>query len=438
VSQESPLHPTPPGRRQFVTAAGATLATSLFSENVKGANGKVNLAFIGTGAMGTGNIASAMKHESVEIVAVCDVYQPHLKRGADATGFFQAKPVKDFREILADKSIDAVCISTPDHWHAYMTVEACKAGKDVYVEKPACTTIDEARIMVQAARKYGRVVQMGTMQRSGVHFQQATDLVRKGQLGKLTCCRGWNYMPLKPEGYGKPPDSTPPPTLDWDLWLGPAPLRPFNANRFGVAPRRFSTFRFFWDYAGGIMTDWGVHMLDIVQMGTGDVAPKSVTALGGRYFLQDNTETPDTLQVTYEYASGFLATYEYRAANAQPLFDRSYGTAFYGAQGTVFVDRSLCQVLPEKDSALEAQTTKASNDSHAAHWANFIDCIKSRQKPICDIETGARSTVMCLLANVALRSGRKLDWDEANWTTVQPEARPLLTRQYRAPWKLEL
>ncbi len=438
MSQEPSLHPAPPARRHFVRTAGATLATSLFSGKIKGANDKVNLAFIGTGAMGTGNIAAAMKQEGVEIVAVCDVYQPNLKRGVDASSYFEAKPVKDFREILADKSIDAVCISTPDHWHAYMTVEACKAGKDVYVEKPACTTVDEARIMVQAARKYKRVVQMGTMQRSGVHFQQATGLVRKGQLGKVTYCRGWNYMPLQPEGYGNPPDSAPPPTLDWDLWLGPAPLRPFNANRFGVAPRRFSTFRYFWDYAGGIMTDWGVHMLDIVQMGTGDVAPKSVTALGGRYFVQDNTETPDTLQVTYEYAGGFLAAYEYRACNAHPLFDRSYGTAFYGAQGTVFVDRSLYQVLPEKDSALEARTVKASNDSHAAHWANFIACVKSRQKPICDIEIGARSTVMCLLANVALRSGRKLDWDEAHWTTVQPEARALLTRAYRAPWKLEL
>jgi predicted dehydrogenase len=438
VSQQSHVTPAPAARRQFVKTTVAALTTSLFSGRIKGANDKINLAFIGTGAMGTGNIASAIKQESVEIVAVCDVFQPHLKRGVAATGFFEAKAVKDFREILADKSIDAVCISTPDHWHAYMTVEACKAGKDVYVEKPACTTIDEARIMVQAARKYKRVVQMGTMQRSGAHFQQATDLVRKGQLGKVTFCRGWNYMPLKPEGYGNPPDSAPPPTLDWDLWLGPAPLRPFNANRFGVAPRRFSTFRQFWDYAGGIMTDWGVHMLDIVQMGTGDAMPKSVTALGGRYFVKDNTETPDTLQVTYEYAGGFVAAYEYRAGNAVELSGRTYGTSFHGMQGTVFVDRSLYQVLPEKDSALEARTEKASNDSHVAHWANFIACVKSRERPICDIEIGARSTVMCLLANVALRSGRKLDWDEAQWTTVQPEARPLLTRQYRAPWKLEL
>ncbi|MEN6609062.1 MAG: Gfo/Idh/MocA family oxidoreductase, partial [Bryobacteraceae bacterium] len=355
-----------------------------------------------------------------------------------ASRYFEATPLKDFRQILADKSIDAVCISTPDHWHAYMTVEACKAGKDVYVEKPACTTVDEARIMVQAARKYNRIVQLGTMQRSGTHFQQATELVRTGQLGKVTFCRGWNYSLLPQEGYGNPPDSAPPATLDWDLWLGPAPMRPFNQNRFGVAPRRFSSFRFFWDYAGGIMTDWGIHMMDVVQMGTGDAAPKSVAALGGRYWVKDNTETPDTLQVTYEYPDGFVAAYEYRAGNGNSMFNQNYGTIFHGTAGTLFVDRSLYGVVPEEGSTLAATTGKQSNDSNVAHWANFIDCVKTRRKPICDIEIGARSTVMCLLANVALRSGRKLDWDEANWTTVQPEARPLLTREYRAPWKLEL
>lgn len=412
--------------------------TSLFTGNIRGANDKIRVAFIGTGIMGTGNINAAMKQDSVEVVAVCDVYEPNLKQGVAASRYFEATPVKDFRQILADKSIDAVCISTPDHWHAYMTVEACKAGKDVYVEKPACTTVDEARVMVQAARKYNRVVQLGTMQRSGAHFQQATELVRTGQLGKVTFCRGWNYSLLPQEGYGNPPDSAPPATLDWDLWLGPAPMRPFNQNRFGAAPRRFSSFRFFWDYAGGIMTDWGIHMLDIVQMGTGDVAPKSVTALGGRYWIKDNTETPDTLHVTYEYPGGFVAAYEYRAGNGNSMFNQNYGTIFHGTEGTMFVDRSLYGVAPEKGSTLAAATGKQSNDSNVAHWANFIDCVKTRKKPICDIEIGARSTVMCLLANVALRCGRKLDWDEANWTTAQPEARPLLTREYRAPWKLEL
>jgi predicted dehydrogenase len=319
-----------------------------------------------------------------------------------------------------------------------MTVEACKAGKDVYVEKPAATTIAEARLMVAAARKYNRVVQMGTMQRSGSQFQAAAEAVRSGQLGKVTTCRAWNYMPQKPEGFGNPPDSTPPATLDWDLWLGPAPQRPFNPNRFGVAPRRFSTFRYFWDYAGGIMTDWGVHVLDIVQQSMGDVMPKSVTALGGRFYIKDNTETPDTLQVTYEYPGGYLATYEYRACNSLPLFDRPYGTAFYAQQATVFVDRTIFRLIPESGSPLPPREERPTNEAHQSHWANFIACIKSRQKPTCDIEIGARSTALCLLANVALRTGQKLDWNDTTGTTAQPEAHQYLTRPYRSPWKLEL
>ena len=425
-------------RRSFLKTAGAGLTTAIFTGKIKGANDKVNVAFIGTGGMGSGNIKAAMTQESVVITAVCDVYQPNLERGVTATKHFQARPVKDFREILADKSIDVVCISTPDHWHAYMTVEACKAGKDVYVEKPACVVVDEAKKMVQAARKYNRVVQLGTMQRSAAHFQQATDIARKGQLGKITFCKGWNYALGSPEGIGNPPDSTPPATLDWNMWLGPAPMRPFNLNRFGVTPDHFSSFRNFWDYAGGMMTDWGVHVLDILQMGTGDLMPKSIVAMGGRYWLKDNTETPDTLQVTYEYEPGFLTTYEWRFANGNSMFDQGYGSMFYGSRGTVFVDRNYYKVIPEKGSDLEPASVKKSDNSNAAHWANFIDCVKTRKRPISDIEIGARSTAMCLLANVSFRSGLKLDWDEANWTTRQSAAHKFLTREYRAPWKLEV
>ncbi len=425
-------------RRGFLQAAGAAFTTSIFTGKVRGANDKINAAFIGCGAMGRGNIKAAMQHENLVVSAVCDVYQPNLDSGVAASRYFQARAVKDFREILADKSIDVVCIATPDHWHAYMTVEACKAGKDVYVEKPACTFVEEGKKMIQAARKYNRVVQLGTMQRSGIHFQQATDIVRRGDLGKIAFCRTWNVGNSKPERFGNPPDSDPPANLDWDMWQGPAPAHKFNANRFGVNPKWFSTFRHFWDYAGGMMTDWGVHVLDIIQMGMGDKPPKSISALGGRYWITDNTESPDTLQVTYEYADGFLATYEYRESNAQPLFEQGYGSAFYGNKGTVYVNRSFYKVIPEKDSTLQPVTVDKSNNSNEAHWGNFLECVKTRKKPICDIEIGVRSSVMCLLANVSLRSGLKIDWDEKNWTTVQPEARKFLSRPYRAPWKLEV
>jgi len=422
-------------RRDFLKTAGVALTTSVFAGRVRGANDRIAAAFIGMGRMGIANLEFAMKQPGVEAVAVCDVYGPNLEAAAAKAGG-QAKAVKDFREILADKSIDLVCISTPDHWHAYMAVEACKAGKDVYVEKPVCCTVDEGRKMLEAARKYNRVVQAGTMQRSGVHFQKAAEIVRGGKLGKITFVRTWNYGLHPQEGIGSPPDGAPPPDLDWDLWLGPAPARAFNKNRFGVDPKAFSHFRWFWDYAGGMMTDWGVHWLDIVQMAFNEEMPKSIVALGGKYYLKDNRDTPDTLQVTYEYPGGWIATYENRYGNAQSMFGKGGGILFCGSRGTLFVDRSGYRVAPEKESDLDAVEEKSSNNSNMAHWANFIDCVKTRQKPVSDIETCQRSTTTCLLGNVALRSGLRIDWDGR--TAAQKSARRWLKREYRKPWKLEV
>ncbi len=421
-------------RRDFLKSAALT--ASLFTGAVRGANERPRIAHIGMGRMGRSNLGVALKQENVENVAVCDVYEPHLKQAVDITKG-QAKGVRDFREILADRSIDIVCISTPDHWHAYMTVEACKAGKDVYVEKPICVTVEEGQKMVQAARKYNRVVQAGTMQRSGTHFQQACEIVRSGKLGKIAFVRTWNYGKMPKEGIGAPADGEPPADLDWDMWLGPAPKRAFNANRFGVDPKQFSHFRWFWDYAGGMMTDWGVHWLDIVQMAFEETMPTVITAVGGKYWLTDNRETPDTLQVTYEYP-GFICTYENRYSNAQSMFGKSGGILFHGTEATLFVDRSDYRIVPERGSALAEETVKQSNNSNMAHWANFLQCVRTRQRPISDIEVCQRSTTTCLLGNVALRSKLRVDWDAQRWTTVQAEARRYLSRKDRSPWKLSV
>src|SRR5712691_1961218 len=433
-------------RRDFLKGAGAALTTSIFTGAVKGANDRVSVAVIGMGRMGTSNLGVAMKQPDVEIAAVCDVYQPHLEKAVAATarganglpdGRKAARAVTDFREIIADKSVDVVCIATPDHWHPYMTVEACKAGKDVYVEKPICVAVDEGRKMVQAARKYKRVVQAGTMQRSGDHFQKACEIVRSGQLGKISFVRTWNYSNMKEEGIGNPPDGKPVAGLDWEMWLGPAPEHAFNANRFGVDPDAFSHFRWFWDYAGGMMTDWGIHLLDIVQMAFDEAAPTAITALGSKLFIKDNRDTPDTLQVTYEYP-GFIATYGNRLGNANSMFQQGYGILFHGTKATMFVDRGRYEIYPEKDSGLEAVTVKSANNSNMAHWANFLDCVKTRQRPISDIEIGHRSTTTALLGNVALRSKLRIDWDAKAETTAQPAARKFLHREYRKPWKLEV
>ncbi len=423
-------------RRGFLRASGAAFTTSIFTGNVKGANDRPVGAYIGTGRMGLGNIRYSARAGDIEQKYVCDVYEPNLQKAIDQTDG-KAKPIRDFREILADSSVDFVCISTPDHWHAYQMVEACKAGKDVYVEKPISVTIEEGRQMVQAARNYERVVQAGTMQRSGLHFQQAVNIVRSGLLGKITFCRTWNYG--NQTGIGHPADAAPPDNLDWDMWLGPAPKRPFNENRFGVDPKHFSHFRWFWDYAGGMMTDWGVHLLDIVQWVFDEEMPKSITALGGKYFIPDNRETPDTLQVTYEYPSGFLAVYENRIGNSH-THAVGHNISFHGRRGTLYLSRRGYHIIPEdpEDNELSEVQVRAFNQSNIAHWKNFFECMRTRERPISDIEKCNRTTATCLLGNVALRSGMRLDWDFGDWSTVQEEARRFLRRESRDPWKIVL
>lgn len=432
-------------RRQVLTTATAALTTSLFTGNVKGANDRVAVAFIGLGAMGSGNLGFAMQLPEVEPVAVCDVYQPHLDRALDAARKkgFDPKPVKDFREVLADKSIDAVCISTPDHWHAYMAVEACKAGKDVWVEKPASTYVEEGQKMVQAARKYNRVVQAGSMQRSGGYFRKAAELVAAGTAGDITFCHTFQSSSTPQKGFGNPLDSDPPDDLNWDMWLGPAPKVPFNANRWGVKTATFPTFRYFWDYAGGAMTDWGVHLIDPLHQCFGEVMPTAVVALGDKFYVRDNVETPDTMHATFYYPK-FLVTYESRTCNPMPLFgrDQGAGTTIHGTEATIFVNRSGCWLIPNgPKSKVAAQSWENDNEMrqmNLPHWKNWVECVKTRQKPTSEIETCVRSSTACLLANLSMRFKHRLDWDEQNWTVQQDAVKPYLKARYRSPWKLEV
>jgi predicted dehydrogenase len=425
-------------RRAFLRSATAVTAASAFAAPAVSANDKISIAFVGVGVMGSENLGAAMKQSGVAVSAVCDVYQPNLERASAIArrAGHQPKEVRDFRQILADPSIDAVCISTPDHWHPYICVEACKAGKDVYVEKPACVAIGEGAVMVQAARKYNRVVQAGTWQRSGAHFQKAAEMVRNGELGKISIAHTWIYSNQPQQGIGNPPEQNPPAGLDWDLWLGPAPARRFNPNRFGVYPDAYSYFRFFWDYAGGQLTDSGIHMLDIVQMAFGDPMPHGVVALGGKYWLQDDSETPDTMQATFEYP-GFLGTWEHRSNNTEQTAARLMGITFHGSRGTLYVDRAVIRLTPEKGSDLQPFEMKRVTDPHPLHWTNFVDCIRTRKRPNSDIETCVRSSITSILGNLSLRTATRLDWDNNRQTIEQEALRPMLQREYRSPWKLE-
>lgn len=434
----------PKNRRDFLKAAGvAGLTTNLFTGSVRGANDRVAVGFIGLGAMGSGNLGYSMKVPEIQPAALCDVYQPTLERAQAAArrGGFEPKISKDFREIIADKSLDAVCISTPDHWHAYMTVEACKAGKDVYVEKPSCVYIEEGQKMVEAARKYKRIVQAGTMQRSGGYFQKAKEIVASGVLGDVTFCHAWQSGKTKAEGWGNPPDGDPPEDLDWDMWLGPAPKVPFNPNRWGVKTTTFPTFRYFWDYAGGAMTDWGVHLIDPLHQCFNEVMPTSISALGEKFYVKDNSQTPDTMLATFEYPK-YLASYESRTANPMPMFG-NYGaaTSIHGTDATLIVNRQGCWLIPVMGSTVEPQKYEQNpemSQMNVPHWKNWIECIRSRERPTSEIETCVRSSSVCILANLSMRFKSRIDWDEKNWTSVQSEIRPHLKAKYRKPWKLEV
>jgi predicted dehydrogenase len=319
---------------------------------------------------------------------------------------------------------------------------ACQAGKDVYVEKPLSLTLEEGRRMVAAARKHNRVVQVGTQQRSARHFQEAVTMVREGKLGKVTRVETWNYENQHPRGIGNPSNEEPPKDLDWDFYLGPAPKVPYNKNR------HLELFRWFWDYSGGMMTDWGVHLIDIVHWAMNVDAPTSVAAMGGKYVIEDNRETPDTMSVVFEYPN-FVMTYDYRILNSRGKDGRwGYGIMFYGTDATMFVDRGGFEIFPEmegrKRDALfvaRAQPARMSvqrgDPSHFEHVANFIDCMKTRKRPISDVEIGHRSTSAPHLANISLRTGKRIHWDGAKEQIIDDaEASKWMRREYRAPWKM--
>ena len=424
------------------TVASVALASGPLTRNVLGANDRVSVGLIGAGGMGQANLRDFLRTGQVDCVAIADPYEPNLNVALGMT-LGKAKGYKDFRRILEQKDIDAVIIATPDHWHAITMMMACEAGKDVYVEKPLSHTLYEGRKMIETAAKYNRVVQVGTQQRSGEHFQKAVELVQGGKIGKVTGAETWIYSNTFPEGIENPPDSDPPAWLDWDLWLGPAPYRPYNRNRC------IYNFRWFWDYSGGILTDWGTHLIDIVHWAMGVNAPKTVVANGGIYVLQDNRETPDTLEVMFEYpaspASGkeFVVRFSNCITSSRGPDGHGYGIQFVGTDGTLFVDRTGYTLWPEArrvgpERVSDSRVIKSDGSAqHYPHVLNFLDCLKSRQKPNSDLETAHRSTSAGHVANIAFKLGRKLRWDGLREQFIDdPEANKMLTKEYRKPWKI--
>jgi len=448
----------PIDRRAFMNraaGAGAAISISLagpLTRQVQGANDRVRVGVIGTGRQGVSNL-KAFKEQGAEIAAVCDVYAANLQKGKEAAGE-GATTYTDFRRLLDDKTIDVVINATPDHWHALPAVMACQAGKDVFVEKPVAVSVEEGKAMLAAARSHQRVVQVALWQRSNAHFQQAVRIVRGGLLGRVTFVRTWNYGNASPNGIGNPPDAEPPAGLDWDMWLGPAPRVPFNANRFGVGDR-WSTFRHFWDYSNGMLGDWAVHLIDIVQWALDVPGPQVITAAGRKLAVKDNGDTPDTLQATFEYPE-VVCTYENRQANGNSMFGKGYGIEFHGTEATMFLDRSGFEVFPETRRVWEETSTGDREEKEIArsasmrmeevdeglfnHAGNMLECMKTRKRPACDIEDGLRSSATCLLGVVALRTKERIEFDPVKLELKEASgaARKLFGREYRSPWKLSV
>jgi predicted dehydrogenase len=443
-------------RREFaktIAVAGAT--TALGGLNVLGANERVRLGFIGLGNRGDQVLDAFLKHSDCQVLAICDLFQPYLDFAAKKIGT-QPKQFRDYRRLLEEKDLDAVVICTPDHWHALQTVHACEAGKDVYVEKPLSLRVAEGRKMVSAVRKHKRVSQVGIHRRSIPFCQELAEFIRNGGIGKVTVARAFHIQNEWPKGIGNPPDGEPPAGLDWEAWLGPAPKVAFNKNR------GFYRFRWFYDYSGGQVTNFGVHYLDLIHAALGQDAPLAVTAMGGKIAIEDNREIPDTLEAIWRYPGGTLVTFSQFNATAPSASARSAEIEFRGTKGTLYVFGNGYEVVADKLAQHEiparspirrdedrqyregAQTliepkkvNGISSGDTVAHARNFLDCVKSRQACTCDIEIGHRSTTTTLLANIAYHSRAQLEWDaRAERFTNNEAANKLLQHHYREPFTL--
>jgi predicted dehydrogenase len=430
-------------RRKFISSASAIVAgagiTSVFPSTLaafpqfSSAADPIRVGAIGINGMGWSDLTAILKNPGVECVALCDVDKNVLdKRAAElAAKGAKVKTYADYRELLKDKSIDAVVIGSPDHWHCLMMVEACQAGKDVYVEKPIGNSIAECRAMVAAQKKSGRVVQVGQWQRSQKHFRDAMDFVHSGKLGSVRLVKVWSYFSWVTP-ISKLPDGTPPAGVDYNMWLGPAPKRPFNPNRFHF------NFRWFWDYAGGLMTDWGVHLLDYALLGMKAQIPKSIMAAGGKFANPDSgAETPDTLTTVYEFGD-FNIQWEHAIGIDDGPYNRQHGIAFIGNNGTLVLDRNGWEVLPEGKKMEPVALQKSSDNGLDLHAKNFIDVVRSRKLEDlhAPVQVGADIAIFSQMGNIAFRTGKKLYWDKAKGLFDDAEANKLIAKEYHNGYKI--
>ncbi len=402
-----------------------------------GPNDTIAMGLIGCGGRGRGVMAAFQKLPGVRIAGICDVHRDRLALAEKQTQG-KAKSYHDYRKLLEDKSIDAVIVATNGHWHVLPTIDACAAGKDVYVEKPLSTSIGEGRAAVNAARKHNRIVQIGTQQRSWEHYKQAVEVVQSGALGDISHVHVWDMENQFP-GIGSPPDGRSPAVFDWDFWLGPSPKVPYN-------PNRFIHHYWFFDYAGAWQVDWAVHHYDIVHWAMGMDTPIAATGAGGHFAFpkeKDNREWPDTFNGSCEYPpcpvakNGFMMTYTFRGGCNDPIDGRHHAKAFYGTNAMLSLNRNGFEVRPQERRGKKQAKAMTVGKSRENHQEVFLEHLRARTRPAADVETGHRSTNPGHLMNIAWRVGRRIRWDPKTEHVIDdPAADALVTKKYRKPWSL--
>ena len=432
-------------RRNFIKNSSQAIAATALSgilsgetqgkNQIKNASDKLVVGLIGAKGMGNHILQQHLKQPGVECGAICDIDDNILKmRVAEVEKIQGKKPkaYKDFRKLLDDKTIDAVIIGTPDHWHCLIMVMACQAGKDVYVEKPMANSIEECNQMVKAARKYNRVVQVGQQQRSGEQWQRIMKFIKEGKIGQLRKIQVWANFDYG-IGQKKVPDSPIPNGVDFDMWLGPAPQRTFNEARF------HGSWRMFWDYGGGLLTDWGVHLMDMALWAKDTMkAPNSVFSTGGLMAYPDHAhETADTQSVIYQL-DDHLISWEHTAGTQMGPYGRNYGIAFIGNDATIVANRETWEMFSELNDGqykVPLMPLQRGHESHEDHVKNFISCIKSRKDPNCTVEIARMAAMYTHMGNISLRTNSALFWDsENNNFKNNPAANDFLKPNYRKPW----
>lgn len=457
-------------RREFITksslvAAGASLGVHAVSETVQrvGPNDRIRLGFIGVGNRGTDLLKWSMENPDAEIAALCDVYEPYVNRDRSAViqryldiGKVPAmdeglgnnvRRYTDFRKMLEQKDIDAVFIATPDHWHALQTIMAMDAGKDVYVEKPLTITLKEGRAMVDAEKRTGRIGAVGLNRRGSSVYQKLAKEIRDGKIGKVTTARAMRISNMYPDGIGRLNPEDPPAGFNWDMWLGPRTFRPYQYN---ISPY---CFRWWKDYSSQ-MGNWGVHYMDVIRWLMGETSPVSITAHGGKYFVKDDRDIPDTMEVFFEFASGALVQFSIHEASGGRGIPGGE-IELKGTKGNLVASENSYQIIPSSPGQFqtweklveyekyELSSEELYNDYQTWEYStgnlirNFLDCIKTREKPLCSLEDGHRSTSFAHLANISLETGTRIEWDpEKERITNSEKANELLHYEYRKPWKL--